>query len=655
MTLPRPTRPLPAARLRGRAAALLCGFAALALPGASALAAELKLRILETTDVHMNLLAWDYYQDKATDEFGLSKTATLIKAARAEARNSLLFDNGDLLQGSPLGDWVARVKPLAPGQVHPAYKVLNALGVDAANIGNHEFNYGLPFLRQAIAGARFPYVNANVMVDDGRGDQHAFTPWVILDRQFIDEDGKPQALKVGVIGFVPPQIMMWDRQHLLGKVVARDMVETARRLVPAIKAAGADLVVAIPHSGFERGSATPPMAENAVARLAEVPDVNAVLFGHSHGEFPGPFFKDYPKADVVRGTINGVPATMPGRWGDHLGVIDLVLDNASGAWRVKDARAHLRPIFDRSTRKPLVEADPQVVALVAEEHAGTLASVRATVTRTLVPIQSYFAQVADDPSVQLVSQAQLAYLKRVVQGTDYEKLPLLSAAAPFKTGGRQGWTQYTDIPAGPLAVRSVADLYVYPNTFKAVLLTGAQVREWLELAAQQFNRIDPAGPREQDLLNPAFPSYNFDTIDGITYEIDLTQPARYNRDGVLVAPQARRIVNLRYQGQPVDLAARFLVATNNYRASGGGNVPGLDGSTTVIDAPDENRSVLTEYLAASPTVDPSADRNWRLRPVPGVALRFRSGAGGIAHLARYPQIQLVKDNGDGSATYELTP
>ncbi len=659
MTSPRPPQPRPCPRLttrrRGHAAALLCALAAMAWPGAGAEAAELKLRILETTDVHMNLLAWDYYQDKSTNEFGLSKTATLIKAARAEARNSLLFDNGDLLQGSPLGDWVARVKPLAPGQVHPAYKVLNALGVDAANIGNHEFNYGLPFLRQAIAGAKFPYVNANVMVDDGRGDQHAFTPWVILDRQFIDEDGKPQALKIGVIGFVPPQIMMWDRQHLQGKVVARDMVETARRLVPAIKAAGADIVVAIPHSGFERGSATPPMAENAVARLAEVPDVNAVLFGHSHGEFPGPFYKDYPKADIARGTINGVPATMPGRWGDHLGVIDLVLDNASGAWRVKDGRAHLRPIFDRSTRKPLVEADPQVVALVAEEHAGTLASVRATVTRTLVPIQSYFAQVADDPSVQLVSQAQLAYLKRAVQGTDYEKLPLLSAAAPFKTGGRQGWTQYTDIPAGPLAVRSVADLYVYPNTFKAVLLTGAQVREWLELAAQQFNRIDPAGPREQDLLNPAFPSYNFDTIDGITYEIDLTQPARYNRDGALVAPDARRIVNLRYQGQPVDLAARFLVATNNYRASGGGNVPGLDGSTTVIDAPDENRSVLTEYLAASPTVDPSADRNWRLRPVPGVSLRFRSGAGGIAHLARYPQIKLIRDNGDGSATYELTP
>lgn len=641
---------------RGLGVALCIAWAAWV--GATAQAAELKLRILETTDVHMNLLDYDYYQDKPTDEYGLARTASLIRAARAESPNSLLFDNGDLLQGNPLGDFMARVKPLQPGQVHPAYKVLNALGVDAANVGNHEFNYGLPFLRQAIAGASFPYVSANVHVDDGSPAEqqpHAFTPYVILDRMFKDSTGALRPLKVGVIGFVPPQIMVWDRQHLSGRLTVRDILATARRLVPEMKARGADIVVAIPHSGFERGSATLPMAENAVARLAEVPGIDAILFGHSHGEFPGPFFASYPKADVARGTINGVPAVMPGRWGDHLGVVDLVLDDSSGRWTVKDARAEIRPIRDRATRKPLVEADPMVARLVAEEHAGTLAYARAEVAHTRTPIQSYFAQVADDPSVQLVAQAQLAYLARAVQGTDYEGLPLLSAAAPFKTGGRMGWSYYTDIPAGPIAVRGLADLYVYPNTFKAVLLTGAQVREWLEMAAGQFNRIDPAGPPEQDLVNPAFPSYNFDTIDGVSYEIDLRAPARYERSGKLVAPDAHRIVALSYRGRPIDERARFLVATNNYRASGGGNFPGLDGSTIVIDAPDENRSVLLQHLGAMKQVDPQADGNWRIRPVPGVRMRFVSGAGGIPHLPRHPGITLVRDNGDGSALYELRP
>jgi 2',3'-cyclic-nucleotide 2'-phosphodiesterase/3'-nucleotidase len=644
------------AALRQRLLAALAA-ALLAVPVA-ATAAELKLRILETTDLHMNLLAWDYYQDKPTTEYGLARTVSLIKAARAEAKNSLYFDNGDLIQGSPLGDFVARVKPLAAGQVHPAYKVLNALGADAANIGNHEFNYGLPFLRQAIAGAAFPYVNANVYVDDGdkdpSNDRNAFTPYVILERPFTDEAGSPHKLKIGVIGFVPPQIMTWDQKNLTGRVTVRDIIESARRFVPEMKARGADLVVAIPHSGFERGE-TVMFAENSVARLAEVPDVNAILFGHSHGEFPGRFFAGHPKVDLPRGTINGVPAVMPGRWGDHLGVIDLVLDNASGAWRVKDSRAEIRPITDRTTRKPLVDADPMVERLVTEEHAGTLAYVRGAVAQTAAPIISYFAQVADDPSVQIVSQAQLAYARRALQGTEYEKLPLLSAAAPFKAGGRQGWSYYTDIPAGPIAVRNVADLYIYPNTVKAVKVSGALVREWLEMSAGQFKRIDPAGPAHQDLVEDAFRTYNFDTIDGVSYRIDVTQPARYDRDGKLVAPNARRIVDLRHNGQPVADEAPFIVVTNNYRAAGGGNFPGLDGKSVVLDAPDENREALVQYLSSAGRLDPSADNNWRIQPVPGVKLRFMSGAGGMAHLARYPQIKLVKDNGDGSALYELAP
>jgi 2',3'-cyclic-nucleotide 2'-phosphodiesterase / 3'-nucleotidase len=638
-----------------RAGAALAAAVLLAMAWPAA-AATLKLRILETTDVHMNLLAWDYYQDKATDEYGLALTATLIKAARAEARNSLLFDNGDLIQGSPMGDWTARAKPLAPGQVHPVYKVLNALGVDAANIGNHEFNYGLPFLRQAIAGAAFPYVSANVHVDDGDGnpdnDPHAFTPWAMLERTFTDDAGQPHRLKVGVIGFVPPQIMMWDRDKLLGKLTVRDMHEAARRLVPEIRAQGADLVVAIPHSGFERGE-SPRFSENSVARLAQVPGIDAILFGHSHGEFPGAFFASYPKVDLERGTINGVAAVMPGRWGDHLGVIDLTLDNRSGRWQVADSRAHLRAVRDRTTRKPLVAADPMVAQLVGAEHAATLAYVRGEVAITSAPITSYFAQVADDPSVQIVSQAQLHYAQRALQGTEFETLPLLSAAAPFKAGGRQGWNYYTDIPAGTLSLRNVADLYIYPNTIKAVRLTGAQVREWLEMSAGQFNRIDPAGPPQQNLINDSFRTYNFDTVDGLSYRIDVTRPARYSIDGELVAPGSRRIVDLRHQGRPLDDSARFIVVTNNYRASGGGRFPGLDGSQIVMDSADENREALVRYMRSAERLDPTADGNWRIQPVPGVKLRFLSGAGGIAHLARYPQVRLVKDNGDGSALYEL--
>jgi len=348
---------------------------------------------------------------------------------------------------------------------------------------------------------------------------------------------------------------------------------------------------------------------------------------------------------------------MPGRWGDHLGVIDLTLrrtgSGADARWQVADSRAALRPITDRATRQPLVAPDPMVATLVADEHAATLAYVRGAVGRTSAPITSYFAQVADDPSVQIVAQAQLAYARRALAGTEFEGLPLLSAAAPFKAGGRMGWAYYTDIPAGPLSVRHVADLYIYPNTLKAVRVPGATVREWLEHSAGQFRRIDPAGPAVQALIDDRFKTYNFDMIEGVTYQIDVTQPARYDPEGKLIDPGARRIVGLQYQGKPLDDAARFIVVTNNYRASGGGGFPGLDGKNIVVDSPDENREALVQYMRATEVLNPAADGNWRIRPVPGVKLRFDAGARAIAHLPRYPQIRLVKDNGDGSATFEL--
>ena len=403
---------------------------ALLLP--AAFAQQLKLRILGTTDIHMNMLAWDYYQDQPSEEHGLARTATLIKAARAENKNTLLFDNGDLLQGNPLGDYVATVKPLQSGQVHPAYKVMNALRFDAANIGNHEFNYGLPFLRGALPGAAFPYVNANVLLDEGPDKgKPAFTPYVILQRSFTDEAGVEQRLKIGVIGFVPPQIMQWDRLSLAGRVKPRDIPQTARELVPKMRAEGADVVVVLAHSGFEFGE-TVFFAENTVARLAEVPGVDAIVFGHSHGEFPGRFFNRHPKVDLARGTINGVPAVMAGFWGSHLGVIDLQLDKGSGSWKATDARAALRPVYDRTTRKALVEPDPAVAELVRTDHEGTLAYVRSVVAQSASPIHSYFAQVADDPSVQLVSLAQLAYGKKAKPAKPPISVSSLLASSPCK-------------------------------------------------------------------------------------------------------------------------------------------------------------------------------------------------------------------------------
>lgn len=149
---------------------------ALCVAAATVQAATVDLRILETTDLHSNMMDFDYYKDTPTEKFGLVRTATLIQQARGEVANSVLVDNGDIIQGSPLGDYMA-AKGLQPGEIHPVYKALNTLDYAVGNLGNHEFNYGLTYLQQAIAGARFPYINANV-IDETSG-KPLFTPYLI--------------------------------------------------------------------------------------------------------------------------------------------------------------------------------------------------------------------------------------------------------------------------------------------------------------------------------------------------------------------------------------------------------------------------------------------------------------------------------------------
>lgn len=621
---------------------------------------EVQLRVLETTDIHTHIVDYDYYQDQPSVGVGLARTATLIEIARAEVKNSILVDNGDLLQGNPLGDFIARQRGLGEGNVHPVYKAMNLLDYTVGNVGNHEFNFGLEFLDQSVAGANFNYISANVFYDDGdddpSNDRPYFDQYIIVERTLTADDGSEHNIKIGVIGFVPPQIMNWDMSNLKGRVVAHDIVDTARKLVPKMKAEGADIVIAVPHSGIatvERHG----MDENATYYLSQVADIDAIMFGHSHGIFPSDDYAELAGVDIENGTINGVPATMPGFWGNHLGYVDLTLSASdSGEWTVVSGIGAVRPIARREGDElvPLVEPNQEILAAVREEHDATVAFVRTGVGEISAPINSFFALVRDDPSVQIVTNAQKRYVERLIQGTEFEGTPVLSASAPFKSGGRGGDENFTDIDAGEIALKHVADLYVYPNTLRAVKLTGSQVREWLEMSASVFNRIDPSDDHEQELLNPGFLSFNFDVIDGVNYRIDVTQAARYDRDGKLINAGSHRVVGLSYAGQPIDTEQTFIVATNNYRAGGGGHFPGLDGSNIVIEAPDTNRSVLADYIFELQTVDPSADNNWSFVPIAAdVKVTFASSSQADKALTPDSPIEKIGFNDDGSGKYRI--
>lgn len=638
---------------------LLCSLA-VATACTPAPEVHLQLRILETADLHMHIVDYDYFQDQPSVSLGLARTATLLKAARTEVTNSVLVDNGDLLQGNPLGDFIARERGLREGDIHPVYKAMNLLDYTVGNIGNHEFNYGLDFLDGSIKGANFPYISANVFHDDGdadpANDKPYYRQYLIVDKVLVADDGSRHDIRVGFVGFVPPQIMNWDRTNLQGKVVAHDIVDTARELVPIMKAAGADIVVAIPHSGLGP-TASQGMDENAVWLLSTVPDINAILFGHSHQVFPSDTYAGIDNVDIEKGTINGVPATMPGSWGSHLGYVDLQLAvSTNGNWRVVDSAGRTLPIVKRIGDEvvPLVEPDAEILAAVRDEHQAAIDYVRTAVGEISAPINSFFALVQDDPSIQIVTNAQKRYVERLIEGTEFDGLPVLSASAPFKSGGRSGSEYFTNIPAGEVALKHIADLYLYPNTLRVAKLNGAGVREWLEMSAGAFRQIDPAVSDEQELLDPAYPSYNFDVIDGVDYSIDLSVPRRYDAEGKLVDPDSHRIVGLNFDGQPVDDAQVFLVATNNYRAYGGGAFPGMDGRNIVIVAPDTNRDVLASYIIEDGIVNPTADGNWSFAPIPGdVNVVFSSSPEAGRALTPDSPIQKTGNDSQGFGRYRI--
>ncbi|MFZ6843047.1 bifunctional 2',3'-cyclic-nucleotide 2'-phosphodiesterase/3'-nucleotidase [Undibacterium sp. RuTC16W] len=591
-------------------------------------AAELVL--LETTDLHANVLSYDYYKLAANPGIGLERTANLIRQARAEFANTMLFDNGDAIQGTALADFQLSAQPLTCRETLAIYKVMNALGYDAAGLGNHEFNFGLPVLAQVTgqqfnlpalpdkqqercAGPQFPLVLANIL--SVKDHMPIFPPYVILEKeiQATSADGVTfkSHLKVGVIGFTPPSVLQWDKRWLDGQVVGLGIREQAEKYIPEMRARGADLVIVISHGSFD-GAAYSADMENANYHLAKVPGIDALLLGHAHQLFPDAKSQavqfNLPGVDKVSGWVHGVPAVMASFWGQNLGLIKLGLRFDGQHWQVDPQQTTVQT---RGIKKPdgsYVTAEPDIALMVRSEHEATIAYVKTPIGQTDFRMSTYFADLGDVSALQIVNQAQTEYVRSFIKTNlpQYRDLPVLSMSAPFKSGVA-GATDYTDITAGELALNHAADLYLYPNTVSALKVNGEELKNWLEHAARRFNQIDPEQTATQNLIAP-WPGYHFDMLSSpdIRYEIDVTQAL------------GQRIRHLEYLGKPVSPAQEFIVATNSYRASGGGGFPGIDSTKVIYASPDASRDVLIHYIKTHPLLSLKAngmERSWHFSKV----------------------------------------
>lgn len=526
------------------------------------------LVLMGTTDMHGWLLPYDYYTGRTTAN-SLASVAPLIDSVRAaNPGRTVLVESGDLLQGNPLAFVHAR---LSPGERHPVALAMTEVGYDAAAIGNHEFNYGVALLDTVDAQTPFPFVSANIF--KAGTTEHAYAPYVLVRREV---GGRP--VVVGITAVTPPGVLLWDRDHVRGRLDFRDIAASVRPVVAEMRARGADVVLVASHGGLEGSSydtaATGVPAENAAGEIARtVPGIDVVFLGHTHRE-------------VADTTVAGVLVQQAKNWGTSLAVATLELrEGADGRWTVASKRGTLLRPTEGRTSAALERA-------LAAAHERTRAYVARTVGTSTAEWTSARSRVEDTPIVDLINEVQLR-----ATGAD------LSAAAAFSLTAR--------LPRGPVSVADVAGLYVYDNTLKAVRITGAQLRAYLEKSAEYY--LPCPGERCERVTNPAVPGYNFDVVSGVDYALDITRPV------------GERVVLLRRDGRDVAPTDSFTLALNNYRASGAGGFTMLADAPVVYDRGEGIRELVIAEIERRGRLDP-ADvfrRNWELRPA---ALAERAAA-----------------------------
>ena len=596
-----------------------------------------QLRLIATSDLHMHLIPFDYLHERMDAPRGLAALAPEIARARVQCAANLLCDTGDFLQGSPLADEIA-IRRMRP---HPMIQAFNALRYDAVTLGNHDFDYGLPYLQEVLADATPAVISANLRTGP---TTTLVRPWAIVDRAVVCSDGATRPLRVGVIGFAPPQIPTWSEDLLAGALQADDILASARTHLPQIRRAGADIVVALCHGGPVAGPEVSHM-ENAALQLARLGGIDAVLMGHMHGLFPGGGFDGIADVDAARGTLAGKPAVMAGSRGQALGVLDLILApekaGAGGGWRMVDHRVAVRPAPTTPVHgTALIRSLRQVLAA---PHVATLERLRKPLGRTDRPLCTYFAALGQDDGGPLLAQVQRDAIRARLASTPFADLPVLSSTAPFHAGGHGGPHHYLDLPAGPLRVRDCAAIVPFDNPVCAVLRRGWQIMQWLERSSAFFRTLRPDAP-DQLLLDPLVPPYHFDTIHGLSYVIDLSADA---------APGAGRIRDVMLDNRALADDDLCVVATNSYRARGGGGLVEAEPSDILHTTRQGLRSLLMEALRGGALVPPAAPCPWRFAPLAGTCALVPSSPAARSRLANLPHVTFDHLQPDGFAAYRV--
>jgi 2',3'-cyclic-nucleotide 2'-phosphodiesterase/3'-nucleotidase len=552
-----------------------------ALLACCALARQVTVTVLATTDLHGNLVPIDYFTDKPASR-GLAKIATLVREVRREAPNVILIDCGDTIQGTPLETVYQsyvnhrrlpmRLRFAGPPLRHdPMMEAMNRLGYAALVLGNHDFNFGLKSLDRARRDARFPWLSANTVVEAG-AKVRPFLPYTVLETGGV---------KVAIVGLTTPAIPRWEQPENYKGYRFTDAAQAAQNAVAALRSnVHPDLVIAAVHAGLgrparRRAAREPP--ENMVLEIAaNVGGIDAIVFGHTHQQLAGD-------------RVNGVLLVQPRNWGMSLARLDFTLDDAGGRWRVTAKTARLIPVHADTA------ADPEILALARPYHELAERFLDTAVARSDVDMDGRIGRFEDTPLVDAIQTVQLA-----VAGAD------VSFASLFCPG--------VVIRRGPVTVRQIAALYLYDNELYAIEGDGKMVKEALENSARYFLRCPDPACSHGPLVNRGVAGFNYDMAEGVNYRIDLRRPA------------GERIVDLRWRGRPLDPNQKLRIAVNNYRAGGSGGYGMFRGAKVLWESNADIRSLIVDYYTRRHILPVRASGNWSIVPAQAVKTLEREAA-----------------------------
>lgn len=576
---------------------------------------QVNLRFILTTDLHGTVSSTDYIGGTSFPNSGLSRAYQLIEKAREEVgrNNAITLDAGDVLFDASM----EYIMDQDSDAIQPIYQAMALVGYDAITLGNHDFDYGKDYLLQQLSGAGLMDKVVVSNLKNSKDKSYPFLRNMIITREAVTESGKKVSVNIGIIGETIPTLST-KTDNYTGIWEGEDIVENVRKESKLLKEMGADIVVALVHSGF--GEEEPEyMATNAAYALTKIDEVDVVLCGHEHNAFPDPksnlYYNSMSGVDPVNGIVNGKVMVMAKNLARSIGIADLTLeyDKTADKYEIVSQKGANRLVSNYKT------TENKAIVDTLSEWKEEMESYRSHVIATIKEgktIENFFSLLEDSSALQLQNDARIAYARRYIERLDktYANYPVIAAASNYSFGANSA-DDYVQI-SGQVTQSDLFTLQSYRHYTCLYKITGAQLREWMEWCAGMYNTMDTKDKDGTMLIADEWADQwqNYFVFDGIYYTIDPYVEPRYNIDGIKIN-NTRRITELTYNGKKVTDDMEFIIAANSLSSLSNTNPLFKWAKTQMVRNLYRTQVLITEFLQSevkTGAYEPVTDNNWKL-------------------------------------------